>query len=81
MPYGYKKDENDKTKWVIDETSAEVVKEIYNLFIQGHGIFEIARILREREILTPSKYNASVSTNSITNTQEYQYKWCGTTIS
>ena len=38
-----------------------------------HGIFEIARILREREILTPSKYNASVSTNSITNTQEYQY--------
>lgn len=21
-----------------------------------------------------------VSTNSITNTQEYQYKWCGTTV-
>lgn len=26
VPYGYKKDENDKTKWVIDETSADVVK-------------------------------------------------------
>jgi len=80
VPYGYKKDETDKTKWVIDEPSAEVVKEIYNLFIQGHGTFEIARILRERKILTPSEYNASVSTNSITNTQEYQYKWCGTTV-
>ena len=78
VPYGYKKDENDKTKWLIDETSAEVVKEIFNLFIQGHGTFEIARILRERKILTPSEYNSSISTNS--NTQEYQYKWCGTTV-
>lgn len=78
VPYGYKKDENDKTKWLVDETSAEVVKEIFNLFIQGHGTFEIARILRERKVLTPSEYNASINTNS--NNQEYQYKWCGTTI-
>ena len=78
VPYGYKKDANDKTKWLVDETSAEVVKEIFNLFIQGHGTFEIARILRERKILTPSEYNASISTNL--NNQEYQYKWCGTTV-
>lgn len=78
VPYGYKKDENDKTKWLVDETSSEVVKEIFNLFIQGHGTFEIARILRERKVLTPSEYNASISTNS--NHQEYQYKWCGTTV-
>ena len=77
VPYGYKKDENDKTKWLIDEPSAEVVKEIYSLFIQGHGTCEIARILRERKILTPSEYNASINTNSNT---EYQYKWCGTTV-
>ena len=78
VPYGYKKDEINKTKWLVDETSAEVVKEIFNLFIQGHGTFEIARILRERKILTPSEYNASITTNS--NNQEYQYKWCGTTV-
>ena len=78
VPYGYKKDENNKTKWLVDETSAEIVKEIFNLFIQGHGTFEIARILRERKILTPSEYNASITTNS--NNKEYQYKWCGTTI-
>ena len=78
VPYGYKKDENDKTKWLVDETSAKVVKEIFNLFIQGHGTFEIARILRERKILTPSEYNASITINS-TN-QEYQYKWSGTTV-
>ena len=78
VPYGYKKDENDKTKWLVDETSAEVVKEIFSLFIQGHGTFEIARILRERKVLTPSEYNLSISRNSIN--QEYQYKWCGTTV-
>ncbi len=78
VPYGYKKDENDKTKWLIDEPSAEVVKEIFNLFIQGHGTCEIARILRKRKILTPSEYSASITTNS--NNQEYQYKWCGTTV-
>ena len=78
VPYGYKKDESDKAKWQVDETSAKIVKEIFNLFIQGHGTFEIARILRERKILTPSEYNASISTNS--NNQEYQYKWCGTTV-
>lgn len=78
VPYGYKKDENDKTKWLIDEPSAEVVKEIFNLFIQGHGTCEIARILRERKILTPSEYSASIATNS--NNQEYQYKWCETTV-
>lgn len=60
VPYGYKKDENDKTKWLVDETSSEIVKEIFNLFIQGHGTFEIARILRERKVLTPSEYNTSI---------------------
>ena len=78
VPYGYKKDEIDKTKWLVDESSAEIVKEIFNLFIQGHGTFEIARILRERKVLTPSEYNTSINRNS--NNQEYQYKWCGTTV-
>ena len=80
VPYGYKKDENDKTKWLVDETTAEVVKEIFNLFIQGHGTCEIARILRERKILTPSAYIANTSKNSMANNQEYQYKWCSVTV-
>ena len=80
VPYGYKKDKNDKTKWIIDETSAEVVKEIFNLFVQGHGTCEIARILRERKILTPSEYNASIGRNSNANIQDFQYKWCGVTV-
>ena len=80
VPYGYKKDEMDKTKWIIDEPSAEVVKEIFNLFIQGHGTCEIARILKERKILTPLEYYSSIGRKTNTNIQDYQYKWCAVTV-
>lgn len=80
VPYGYKKDENDKTKWLIDEPSAEVVKEIFNLFIQGHGTCEIARILTEREILTPAEYSASIGITSSSKPQELKHQWNAVTV-
>ncbi len=80
VPYGYKKDEADKTKWVIDEPSAEVVKEIYNLFIQGHGTFEIARILTERNIMTPAEYFISVGRKFPSKLQEFKHQWNPTTV-
>ena len=80
IPYGYKKDENDKTKWIIDEQSAEVVKEIFNLFIQGHGTCEIARILKEREILTPAEYSASNGIKLSSKPQEIKHQWNCVTV-
>ena len=80
VPYGYKKDETDKTKWVIDETSAEVVKEIYNLFIQGHGTFEIARILTEQNIMTPAEYFVSIGRTFPTRLQTLKHQWNATTV-
>ena len=49
VPYGYKKDENDKTKWLIDEPSSEVVKEIFNLFIKDMELVKIARIFKRKK--------------------------------
>ena len=80
IPYGYKKDENDKTKWIIDEQSAEVVKEIFNLFIKGHGTCEIARILKEREILTPAEYSASIGIKLSSKPQELKNQWNAVTV-
>lgn len=37
-PYGYMKDPNDKTKWIVDEEAAKVVKEIFRLFLEGNGV-------------------------------------------
>lgn len=80
IPYGYKKDENDKTKWILDEQSAEVVKEIFNLFIQGHGTCEIARILKERKILTPAEYSASIGIKLSSKPQELKHQWNAVTV-
>ena len=80
VPYSYKKDENDKTKWIIDEPSAEVVKEIYSLFIQGHGTFEIARMLTERNIMTPAEYFASIGRTFPTKLQTLKHQWNATTV-
>ena len=37
-PYGYIKDPEDKNHWIIDETAAEVVREIFHLCVQGYGV-------------------------------------------
>ena len=40
--YGYKKDPEDKDRWIIDEEAAAVVRRIFQLSIEGHGGYEIA---------------------------------------
>ena len=55
-PLGYKKNPENKEKWIIDEKGAEVVREIFKLCIQGYGPTQIARILTERGIDTPVVY-------------------------
>lgn len=55
-PLGYIKDPEDKEKWIVDEEAALIVKEIFNLCIKGYGPSQIARILTERGIETPTMY-------------------------
>jgi len=52
--YGYKKDPEDKHHWLIDDEAAAVVKRIFQLSIEGYGISQIAKILREDKIPTPA---------------------------
>ena len=55
-PYGYKKDENNKGKLVIDEEAAAVVRRIFSLCAAGRGPSQIARQLREEKVLCPTMY-------------------------
>ncbi len=54
--YGYQKDPDQKGHLIIDEEAAEVVREVFNLYVQGHGKQEIARILNARGIPNPTEY-------------------------
>ena len=57
--YGYKHSETDKNLWLIDDEAAEVVRKIFHLCIDGYGPAQIARILTEQGIPTPTAYALS----------------------
>ncbi|MCL2576006.1 MAG: recombinase family protein [Defluviitaleaceae bacterium] len=54
--YGYKKCPQDRHKLVVDEDAAEVVKEIYSLYLQGNGTHAIAHILTHKGVPTPTQH-------------------------
>ena len=54
--YGYKKDPDQKGHLIIDDEAAEVVREVFNLFVQGRGKQDIARTLNARGIPNPTEY-------------------------
>ena len=56
--YGYRKDPDDKYHWLIDEEAAAVVRRIYQLAIEGHGLSDIANILYRDKVESPAAYLA-----------------------
>ena len=56
VPFGYRKDPEDKTKWVVDEAAALVVKRIFKLCMEGRGQMQIAKLLQEEKVLNPTAY-------------------------
>ena len=57
-PYGYLKDPEDKTRWIIDEETAPIVREVFRLCVAGYGTSHIANHLKEQKVLTPAAYYA-----------------------
>ena len=54
--YGYQKNPNQKGHLIIDEEAAQIVREVFTLFSQGHGRTAIARLLNDRGIPNPTEY-------------------------
>ncbi|WP_251393119.1 DUF4368 domain-containing protein [Mediterraneibacter agrestimuris] len=78
-PYGYLRNPDDKTRWLVDEEAAAVVRRIYSLCMQGKGISAIADILWEDEVLTPSAYKASKGLEAAIVSGN-PYNWESTTV-
>ena len=77
--YGYKKDPNDKHKWLIDEEAAAVVRRIYRLTIEGVGPYEIARILYKDQVDMPAVYFAKRNLGVWKSKEDFPtpYNWSG----
>ncbi len=79
-PYGYKKSPDDKNVWVIDEPAAKVVRRIFRLCIEGHGPYEIAKILTADGIATPSTYALESGNIVGTGSAKHSTHWIGQEI-
>lgn len=81
-PYGYMKDPNDNSRWIVDEEAATVVRRIVTLRFDGFGPEQIARILTENQVLCPVEYATSKGMRKANRrTNPNPYFWKSQTIS
>ena len=80
-PYGYMKDPEDKKKWVVDAEAASVVRRIFSLCVDGNGPTQIARILREKQVPTPTVYQSRMGQAVRCIPPDNPYNWNGSTVS
>ena len=75
--FGYEVSEKDNNKLVVDPVAAEVVKNIYNLYLTGLGFTGIAKYLNSKNIPSPSlyKYRKGIKLNVISNRPREEIKW------
>ncbi len=79
-PYGYRKDPNNNKQLIIDEESANVVKRIFTMYVEGKNAQTIANIINSERILIPSAYKYEKSIVSKPRKCKDPYFWCATTI-
>lgn len=80
-PYGYIKDPDDKNHWIVDETAADVVRDIFKMCIAGKGPSQIAKALSQRKILVPTAHFREIGINTPTKVSEDVFDWQPRTIS
>ena len=55
-PYGYMKDPDNKRKLIPNPDTAPVVRRIFDMALEGKRIFQIATVLNDEKVETPSEY-------------------------
>ena len=75
VPLGYKKDGNKKT--IIDETTKDVIKRVFDLYLQGKSYQQISNIFNEEKVLNKVWYDThfeKIINNKIYMGDYVQYK-------
>ncbi|MFI3163902.1 MAG: recombinase family protein [Bacillota bacterium] len=81
IPYGYLKDPNDKHKLIIDEVAAPIVKQIFQMTLEGKGPYQITKILENEGVPIPAYHHQKLGIG-LWKTREiqYPYRWTSSTI-
>lgn len=82
-PYGYSIDPDDKHHLVIDEETAPVVRQIFNMYVSGEGYRRIVQKLNDDGIVSPAEYKqqkGSKYVNSNADSSNSKGLWTQSTI-
>ena len=79
--YGYTKNPKDKNALIVDEEAAEIVKNIYEWFLDGMSKNAIVHNLNDRGILCPSEYKKSKGLNYQNPSGSERPLWSSKTVS
>jgi DNA invertase Pin-like site-specific DNA recombinase len=60
-PYGFVKDPSCRTRLLVDEYAAGIVRRIFDMRVQGYGYGKIAAALNNEEVLSPKTYSLQKS--------------------
>lgn len=55
-PFGYIKDQADKSKILVDDVAAKVIRKIFKMALDGNSLYQISKILNEEGVVTPAIY-------------------------
>ena len=80
-PYGYVKDAENSEQWIVDDEAAQVVKRIFALCMDGNGPTQIARILKEEQVLAPTVYQDKQKRKVRCALPDNPYGWNDSTVS
>ena len=79
-PYGYRKNPENKKEWIIDEEAAQVVRHIFDLCMEGRGPMQIAKQLKEEQILNPTAYKRKEGIKTPNPESADPYHWNTNTV-
>jgi DNA invertase Pin-like site-specific DNA recombinase len=80
VPYGYLRDPNKKSRWLLDEDAAPVVRRIFDSVIAGKTVTQIAYELTTDGVLIPSAHWQKVGAGMRNYANAHPIKWSTATV-
>lgn len=78
LPMGYYKDKMSG-EVMVDEIAADIVREVYKMFLDGYGLSAIAKIMNKREVKSPEFFSHRKIGSQRTEMCK-KYLWAQTTV-
>jgi len=79
-PFGYRPSQDDPCKWDVDETAAPLVREIFQMCVEGMGPTIIAKALRERGQDRPDVYRRKRDGKMRADCKFPDNHWCASNV-